>query len=110
MSVSLVFVNPGVAGLVPATHVFFQVPAAARRGWPGQARPRRFLRDQEWIDGITAAEPASRRLRLHQGGAAADRDFLAALVQADMLEFDDPGVRARFAAPGCDHFRAGVDR
>src|SRR3954469_17021800 len=37
------------------------------------------------------------RLRLHQRGAAADRDHLAALVEPDMLEFDDPRIRARLA-------------
>src|SRR6266446_2685819 len=60
-------------------------PREAARGWPGQARPRtKFTRLSSLL-----------RPGLHQRGAAADCDLLAALVQADMLEFDDPGVRAR---------------
>src|SRR5256714_10973278 len=50
------------------------------------------------------------RFCLHQRGAAADRDLLAALVQADMLELDDAGIRTRFAAPRRDHRRARPDR
>src|SRR3984893_202806 len=47
--------------------------------------------------GMTSRQ--SRRLCLHQGGAAADRDLLAALVQGDMLQFDDAGIGARLTAP-----------
>src|SRR5712691_3507886 len=47
---------------------------------------------------------------LHQRGAAADRDGLAALVEALMLEFDDPGVAARAAGPLRDHRRLRADR
>src|SRR3954453_19745540 len=54
--------------------------------------------------------PSLRRPHLHQRGTAADRDLLAVLVEADMLEFDNPGIRTRPAAPQRHHRGTHPDR
>src|SRR6266851_5739812 len=99
-----------VAGLDPATHVFFcDIAAVGRRGWPGQARPRGNFggelgangasTEHEKLNRTAVGQARARGFLLHRRCEDAETAPLE-FPRTALRESGNPGAKGSSGCPG----------